>query len=58
MILLHYGIRGGMSGAEFILSMIVCIVGLLFFAVLGIATNGFKHPSDEQKKDNQAQHRK
>jgi hypothetical protein len=56
MVLLHFGIRGGMDGASMVLGLLVIIVGGIFFMILGIATNGFKHPHNQEKNDKQVQH--
>ena len=48
MTLLHYGIRGGAPGIG---AYIVIIAGVIFFGFLAIATKGFKHPSNDKKKD-------
>jgi len=48
MTLLHYGIRGGDPGIG---TYIVIIAGVIFYGLLAIATKGFKHPSNNKKKD-------
>lgn len=48
MTLLHYGIRGGAPGIGV---YIFIIVGVVFYGLLAIATKGFKHPSNNKKKD-------
>jgi hypothetical protein len=56
MVLLHFGIRGGMDDADMVLGLLAIIVGGVFFTILGIATKGFKHPSNQEKNDKQVQH--
>jgi hypothetical protein len=45
MTLLHYGIRGG---PPTILDLVFVIVGVIFFAFIGIATKGFKDPHKKE----------
>jgi|SoiMetStandDraft_2_1073263.scaffolds.fasta_scaffold1945124_1 hypothetical protein len=48
MTFLHFGIRGG---PPTILEFIFLIVALIFFILLGIATNGFKNPHTKEEKN-------
>ena len=42
-----------MDAFSYFAGLIVIIAGFILFAFLAVATKGFKHPSNEKKKDDQ-----